>query len=542
MTIAIEQKEVGASETSGVESKTRMKVGVPKEIYPGECRVAATPDTAKTLQKLGFEVLIEAGAGEAANFPDDAYRLAGCQVIPDTTTLWEAADVILKVRSPQMHPELNRHEAELLSEEKTLISFIYPGQNSELLERLAAQKATVLAMDMVPRITRAQKIDALSSMANIAGYRAVIEAANQFGRFFTGQITAAGKVPPAKVLVIGAGVAGLAAIGAARGLGAIVRAFDTRLVVKEQVQSLGAEFLQLEFAEDGTGQGGYAKVMSEEFIKAEMALFAEQAKEVDIIITTALIPGKKAPLLITKDMVESMKEGSVIVDMAAEQGGNCEVTKPGEIYRYNGVTIIGLTDLPSRMASQSSQLYGNNLCHLLRDMGGDEDYKIDVEDEVIRGALVLHKGEITFPPPKPSTPPAPSTPQPEQAVAPPTPVATVKPTNNLGSVLLPVLVGSALIGIGVGAPPSFLSHFTVFVLACFVGWQVIWNVKPALHTPLMSVTNAISGIIIIGGMLQISGSLNSPTTILGAIAVLIGTINISGGFLVTQRMLKMFQK
>ena len=542
MTIAIEQKEVGASEASGVESKTRMKVGIPKEIYPGECRVAATPDTAKTLQKLGFEVLIETGAGEAANFPDDAYRQVGCQVIPETTTLWEAADVILKVRSPQTHPELNRHEAELLSEEKTLISFIYPAQNLELLERLAAQKATVLAMDMVPRITRAQKIDALSSMANIAGYRAVIEAANQFGRFFTGQITAAGKVPPAKVLVIGAGVAGLAAIGAARGLGAIVRAFDTRLVVKEQVQSLGAEFLELEFAEDGTGQGGYAKVMSEEFIKAEMALFAEQAKEVDIIITTALIPGKKAPLLITKDMVESMKEGSVVVDMAAEQGGNCEVTKPGEIYRYNGVTIIGLTDLPSRMSSQSSQLYGNNLCHLLRDMGGDEDYKIDVEDEVIRGALVLHKGEITFPPPKPSTPPAPSTPQPQQAVAPPTPVEAVKPTNSVGNVLLPVLIGSALIGIGVGAPPSFLSHFTVFVLACFVGWQVIWNVKPALHTPLMSVTNAISGIIIIGGMLQISGSLNSPTTILGAIAVLIGTINISGGFLVTQRMLKMFQK
>ncbi|NJR73389.1 MAG: Re/Si-specific NAD(P)(+) transhydrogenase subunit alpha, partial [Scytonema sp. CRU_2_7] len=374
--------------------RTCRKIGIPKEIYPGECRVAATSDTAKVLQKLGFEVLIESGAGEAANFSDDAYRQANCQLVPDAPTLWRSADIILKVRPPEIH------EVELLPEGGTLISFIWPAQNPDLLDKLAARKTTVLAMDAVPRITRAQKMDALSSMANLAGYRAVIEAANHFGRFFTGQITAAGKVPPAKVLVIGAGVAGLAAIGTARGLGAIVRAFDTRLVVKEQVQSLGAEFLELHFTEDGTGEGGYAKVMSDEFIKAEMELFATQAKEVDIIITTALIPGKKAPVLITQEMVESMKEGSVIVDMAAEQGGNCACTHPGEVYSYKGVTIVGLTDLPSRMAQQASQLYGTNLCHLLNDMGGANDYKVDLEDEVVRGALVLHAGEITWPPPK----------------------------------------------------------------------------------------------------------------------------------------------
>ncbi|MBF1999304.1 MAG: Re/Si-specific NAD(P)(+) transhydrogenase subunit alpha [Synechococcales cyanobacterium M58_A2018_015] len=517
-----------------------MCVGVPKEIYPGECRVAVTPDTAKTLQKLGFHVLVESGAGAAANFSDEAYRAAGCEIIADPAMLWQRASVLLKVRSPGFHPQLNCHEAEWLSDGKTLISFIYPAQNPELLERLAAGKATVLAMDAVPRISRAQKMDALSSMANIAGYRAVIEAAHQFGRFFTGQITAAGKVPPAKVLVIGAGVAGLAAIGTARGLGAIVRAFDTRLVVKEQVESLGAEFLELDFAEDGSGEGGYAKVMSEEFIRAEMELFAQQAKEVDIIITTALIPGKKAPVLITEEMVSSMKDGSVIVDMAAEQGGNCEVTRPGEIYCYKGVTIIGLTDLPSRMAAQSSQLYSNNLCHLLSDMGGAQNFHVDLEDEVVRGALVLHHGQMTYPPPQLTVPTAPKSPAPEPAPASePTPAS--QPQRSAKPLLWPLLLGAMLIGIGINAPASFLSHFTVFVLACFVGWQVIWNVKPALHTPLMSVTNAISGIIIIGGMLQISGTL-STTTLLGAIAILIGTINIAGGFLVTQRMLNMFQK
>jgi H+-translocating NAD(P) transhydrogenase subunit alpha len=541
MTIAVPNK-VATKEPSGVDTKTCLKVGIPKEIYPGECRVAATPETAKVLQKYGFEVLVESGAGASANFCDEAYRQADCHIVPDAASLWETADIVLKVRAPQDHPELGKSETELLKEGGTLISFLWPAQNPELIDRLSARKATVLAMDSIPRISRAQKMDALSSMANIAGYRAVIEAANNFGRFFTGQITAAGKVPPAKVLVIGAGVAGLAAVGTARSLGAIVRAFDTRPVVKEQVESLGAEFLELHFKEDGTGEGGYAKVMSKEFIDAEMALFADQAKEVDIIITTALIPGRPAPKLITEEMVASMKEGSVIIDMAAEQGGNCEVTKPNEVYRYKGVTIVGLTDLPSRMAAQSSQLYGTNLCHLLKDMGGSQNYKVDFEDEVVRGALVLHEGEITWPAPKPATPPPAPTSAPQ---AQPTVVAkptTEKSSNGLGGWIWMVLAASALVGMGVAAPPSFLSHFTVFILACFVGWQVIWNVSPALHTPLMSVTNAISGIIIVGGMLQISGSMNSPTTILGAIAILVGTINISGGFLVTQRMLKMFRK
>jgi len=541
MTLAIE-RGVEADAPAEVTTKTSLKIGIPNEVHPGENRVAATPQTVKVLQKMGFEVLIEAGAGAKATFPDAAYEEAGCQLIPFAENLWAEADIVLKVRPPEMHPVLGRHETELLSEGGTLISFLWPAQNAELLEQLAARKATALSMDAVPRISRAQKLDALSSMANIAGYRAVIEAANNFGRFFTGQITAAGKVPPAKVLVIGAGVAGLAAIGAARGLGAIVRAFDTRPVVKEQVESLGAEFLELDFKEDGTGSGGYAKVMSKEFIEAEMALFLEQAKEVDIIITTALIPGKKAPLLITQEMVEHMKEGSVVVDMAAEQGGNCAVTKPNEVYKYDGVTIVGLTDFPSRMAAQSSQLYGTNLCHLLKDMGESENYKVDLEDVVVRGALVLHEGQVTWPPPKIEQPsPAQPAPKPTPAAVQPA-VKEEKKAKGIAGLVWLIVAGLALVGIGVGAPSSFLSHFTVFVLACFVGWQVIWNVAPALHTPLMSVTNAISGIIIIGGMLQISGAPTSATTILGAIAILVGTINIAGGFLVTQRMLQMFRK
>lgn len=534
MTVTVDkQAETGG--ISPIEPSNPKKIGIPREIYPNECRVAATPETAKKLQKLGFEVLIETGAGQAANFSDEAYREAECQIIEDTATLWQEADIILKVRAPQDHPNLGRHEAELLAPGKTLISFIWPAQNPELVEKLAATQATVLAMDAVPRISRAQKVDALSSMANIAGYRAVVEAASNFGRFFTGQITAAGKVPPAKVMVIGAGVAGLAAIGAAKSLGAVVRAFDTRLVVKEQVKSLGAEFLELEFAEDGSGEGGYAKTMSKEFIDAEMALFAEQAQEVDIIITTALIPGKPAPVLITKEMVESMKPGSVIVDLAAEQGGNCEVTKPHEVSTYHGVTIIGLTDLPSRMASQSSQLYGNNLWHLLKEMGGAEDYQINLEDEMIRGALILHEGKLTWPAPKPAQ--AHSTPAPTEVKA------TVKESKsgNSGNLWL-ILAGLGLGAIGLIAPAAMLSHLTVFVLACFVGWMVIWNVNPALHTPLMSVTNAISGIVIIGGMLQMSGPLNSPVVILGAIAIAVATINIAGGFYVTQRMLNKFRK
>lgn len=539
MTIAID-KGVDA-ERSDV-PQHRYRIGIPKEIFPGECRVAATPDTVKILQKYGFEVLVESHAGDNANFSDQAYEQAGCQIIYDPETLWSQADLVLKVRPPIWNESLRKHEAELLREGGTLISFIWAGQNQELIQQLAQRKATVLAIDAVPRISRAQKLDALSSMANIAGYRAVIEAANQFGRFFTGQITAAGKVPPAKVMIIGAGVAGLAAIATARGLGAIVRAFDTRPVVKEQVQSLGAEFLELQFEEDGTGEGGYAKVMSPEFIKAEMDLFAAQAKDVDIIITTALIPGKRAPVLITKDMVESMKEGSVVVDLAAEQGGNCEVTRPGEIYQYQGVTIIGLTDLPSRMANQASQLYGKNLCHLLDDMGRNDNYHVDLDDEVIRGALVVHEGKILEPPPRPAAkPPEAVKPEAKSTASSIAEKASEKAQPSLKWVWTGLL-GAALLGIGMFAPSSFLSHFTVFVLACFIGWQVIWNVKPALHTPLMSVTNAISGIIIIGGMLQISGSPTSATTILGAIAILIGTINISGGFLVTQRMLKMFQK
>lgn len=519
-------------------------IGIPKEIYPGECRVAATPDTAKNLQKLGFKVLVETGAGANANCPDQAYESVGCEIAETAKDVWAKADIILKVRAPMQHPGTATDEVDQLSAGKTLVSFIYPAQNKELLEKLAAKKATVFSMDAVPRISRAQKLDALSSMANIAGYRAVIEAANNFGRFFTGQITAAGKVPPAKVLVIGAGVAGLAAIGAANSLGAIVRAFDTRPVVKEQVESMGAEFLELDFAEEGEGAGGYAKVMSKEFIEAEMALFAEQAEDVDIIVTTALIPGKKAPTLITREMVESMKQGSVIVDLAAEQGGNCEVTKPNEVYDYKGVKIVGLTDLPSRMANQSSQLYGTNLWHLLKDMGGNDDFKVDLEDEVIRGALVTQNGAVVWEPPKPAAPVAIHTSATPGLQSEVDKHIVEKPGHfsRLGGIIMVLLAVGALTGIGLTAPPTFLSHFTVFVLACFIGWQVIWNVTPALHTPLMSVTNAISGIIIIGGMLQISGEMTSTTTILGAIAILIGTINIAGGFLVTQRMLKMFQK
>lgn len=511
------------------------KIGVPKEIFPGECRVAATPETALKLQKLGFDILIESGAGATANCTDEAYKAAGCTIVSDAASLWSQAEIILKVRAPQ------ESEIGLLTEGKTLISFLYPAQNEELVKKLAERKATVIAMDMIPRISRAQKMDALSSMANVAGYRSVVEAANNFGRFFTGQITAAGKVPPAKVLVIGAGVAGLAAIGAANSLGAIVRAFDTRPVVKEQIESLGAEFLMLEFKEDGTGEGGYAKVMSKEFIEAEMALFAEQAKEVDIIVTTALIPGKRAPILITSDMVKSMKEGSVIVDLAAEQGGNCEDTKPGECVKVNGVTVVGYTDLPSRMANQSSQLYGTNLWHLLSDMGGHEKYRVDHNDEVVRGALIVEKGAVLPPPPKPEPSPA----APAKVSEPHT--ATVKEPEkkkgfSVGSMILIVLGALALYGIGTGTDSKFIQHLTVFVLAVIIGFQVVWNVTAALHTPLMSVTNAISGIIIVGGMLQISAETTAVTNILGAIAILIGTINIAGGFLVTQRMLAMFRK
>lgn len=520
-----------------------MRIGIPKEIHQNEKRVAATPETITWLKKLGFEVMIEAGAGAAADFLDVAYQDAGAEVVADAKKVWEQSDIILKVRGPEPHPTLGVHEADLLQEGKTLISFLWPAQNPDLLERLSKRRATVLAMDSVPRMSRAQKLDALSSMANIAGYRAVIEAAANFGRFFTGQITAAGKVPPAKVLIIGAGVAGLAAVGAAGSMGAVVRSFDTRPEVKEQVESMGAEFLLLDFAEEGGGTGGYAKTMSPEFIQAEMELFAQQAKEVDIIITTALIPGKPAPELITAAMVESMRAGSVIVDLAAEQGGNCALTEPDRIVVKHGVTIIGYSDLPSRMAAQSSQLYGTNLRHMLAELCKGKDGQIDVnmEDEVIRGATVVKEGEITWPPPPPKLQAAPPQQKPSPVMAADDKTREKKRASGMGAWLLLGIAGVCLYGLGQVAPSAFLAHFTVFVLACFVGYMVVWNVTPALHTPLMSVTNAISGIIVIGALLQISSS-SWIVAILAAIATLIATINVFGGFFVTQRMLRMFRK
>ena len=516
-----------------------MRIGVPREVHPGEKRVATTPDVITQLHKLGFEVAVESDAGANANFDDQAYETAGATIVQDTRKLWSDSDIVMKVRAPEHHPELQVHEADLLKSGQILLSFIWPAQNPELMDELASKCVTVLAMDSIPRISRAQKLDALSSMANIGGYRAVVEAAQHFGRFFTGQITAAGKVPPAKVLIIGAGVAGLGAIGAAKSMGAIVRAFDTRPEVKEQVESMDAEFLELEFEEEGSGQGGYAKVMSKEFIEAEMALFAEQAREVDIIITTALIPGKPAPELITAAMVESMKAGSVIVDLAAEQGGNCALTEPNHVVKKHGVTIIGYTDLPSRLAAQSSQLYGTNLRHLLTDMcsGKDGNAVVDMEDEVIRGATVINNGEITWPPPAPKLSVAPAKPAPAPAL-----VTKEEPTPSVfGPIIAMVLGGLALLGLGLVAPASFMAHFTVFVLACFVGYMVIWNVSPALHTPLMSVTNAISSIIIIGGLIQISAP-DKLIMWLAVATVFITSINIAGGFAVTRRMLEMFRR
>jgi len=524
-----------------------MKIGAPREVHPGESRVAVTPDTAEQLRKLGFSVAIEAGAGEQAHFPDDAYREAGVEIVENVKDLWARSDIILKVNAPETHPHEAIDEIELLREGGTLISFIWPAQNPELMEQLAARKATVLAMDSVPRISRAQKMDALSSMANVAGYRAVVEASNYFGRFFTGQVTAAGKIPPAKVLVIGAGVAGLAAIGAAGSMGAVVRAFDTRPEVKEQVESMGAEFLMLDFKEEGSGEGGYAKVMSEEFIEAEMALFSRQAMEVDIVITTALIPGKPAPKLITEAMVESMQEGSIIVDLAARQGGNCALCEPGEVVVRHGVTIVGELELPTRLPTQSSQLYGTNLRHLLTDLTPNKDGRIDVnmEDEVIRGTTVIKDGEITWPPPPPklqATPtPAKATPAVTPQSAATEPTAEKKPRGLVTAAMMGVGL-LALLGLGSVAPTDFLAHFTVFVLACFVGYMVIWNVTPALHTPLMSVTNAISGIIVIGALLQVSNEQSWLVVVLAAISILIATVNVFGGFYVTQRMLHMFRK
>jgi len=512
-----------------------MKIGVPREIHTGERRVATTPDVASQLIKMGFSVAVEADAGAASSYSNDAYSSAGCDVVANASDLWAQSDVILKVRAPE------GSEEDLLRSDQTLICFLGPGQNPELLEKLTASGGTALSMDSVPRISRAQKMDALSSMANIAGYRAVIEAAQHFGRFFTGQITAAGKIPPAKILVIGAGLAGLSAIGAAKSMGAIVRSFDTRPEVKEQIESMDAEFLMLDFAdEDGTGEGGYAKVMSDEFIEAEMALFAEQAKEVDIIITTALIPGRPAPLLITAEHVGLLKDGSVIVDLAAETGGNCELTEPNEVIVKDGVTIIGYTNLPSRLAAQSSQLYATNLRHLITDMTPEKDGNIviDFEDEVVRGATVCKDGETTWPPPAPKLSAAP----PKAAEPAPAPVAVAAKKPSIAGPIIAMIVGAlALLGLGSVAPTEFMAHFTVFVLACFIGYMVIWNVTPALHTPLMSVTNAISSIIVIGALLQIS-SADKVIMWIAAVTVGVTAINIAGGFAVTRRMLEMFRK
>uniref|UniRef100_UPI001EFBCCC5 Re/Si-specific NAD(P)(+) transhydrogenase subunit alpha n=1 Tax=Ferrovum sp. JA12 TaxID=1356299 RepID=UPI001EFBCCC5 len=518
-------------------------IGVPREIHPGERRVAATPESASQLMKLGYSVMIESGAGELASLQDEDYRAVGVEVV-DRDSLWQKADIILKVRAPQIDPNTGINEVTLARPKTVIIGFVWPAQNSALLELFIQQGVTALAVDTIPRISRAQKMDALSSMANIAGYRAIVEASNYFGRFFTGQITAAGKVPPAKVMVIGAGVAGLAAIGTARGLGAIVRAFDTRPEVKQQIESMGAEFLELNFEEEGSGTGGYAKQMSPEFIKAEMELFANQAKEVDIIVTTALIPGKPAPKLITKEMVASMKRGSVIVDLAAEQGGNCEGTIPGQVAHVEGVTIIGYTDLPSRLSQQSSQLYATNLRHLLTDLTPSKDGQItlNLEDDVIRGATIVHDGQLMWPAPPLKVPAiAPAKAQAAMPAPPPKHGDASGPmkVSTLASVLL---IGAVLFAfIGLYAPAAFLPHFTVFVLACFVGYMVVWNVSPALHTPLMSVTNAISGIIVIGALLEV-GSSDGVVMILALFSVLIATINIAGGFRVTQRMLNMFRK
>lgn len=509
-----------------------MLIGIPKERLPGESRVAATPQTVGQLIKLGFSVTLEHDAGLSASFDDDSYLAAGA-TLSDTRQVWQS-DIVLKVNAPL------DDEIALTRAGSTLVSFIWPAQNPALLEKLAARQVTVMAMDSVPRISRAQSLDALSSMANIAGYRAIVEAAHQFGRFFTGQITAAGKVPPAKVMVIGAGVAGLAAIGAAGSLGAIVRAFDTRPEVKEQVQSMGAEFLELDFEEEAGSGDGYAKVMSEAFIKAEMALFASQAQEVDIIVTTALIPGKPAPTLITEEMVASMKPGSVIVDLAAQNGGNCALTVADQVtVTPNGVKIIGYTDLPSRLPTQSSQLYGTNLVNLMKLLCKEKNGEItlDFDDVVVRGVTVIREGEVTWP-----APPIQVSAAPQAAPAAAKAVSTVekKPVAAWRKYLLIALAIVLFACLANVAPSDFLSHFTVFALSCVVGYYVVWNVSHALHTPLMSVTNAISGIIVIGAVLQIGHG--GWVTFISFIAVLIASINIFGGFTVTQRMLKMFRK
>jgi len=526
-----------------------LMIGVPKETASGEKRVATVPEVAEKLVKLGFSVAVQSGAGDAANFADDTYRAVGADVVASAAELWAKSDIVFKVRPP------SAEEVSLMREGGTLIGFVWPAQNPELMQFLAAKKATVLAIDCLPRqLSRAQKMDALTSMAGISGYRAVIEAANAFGRFFNGQITAAGKIPPAKVFIAGAGVAGLAAIGTAANLGAVVRANDTRAEVADQVVSLGGEFVKVDYEEEGSGGGGYAKVMSEGFLAAQRAMYAQQAKDADIIVTTALIPGKPAPRLITAEMVRSMKPGSVIVDMAAEQGGNCELTVPGEAVVRHGVTIIGYTDLVSRLAKQSSTLYSNNLLRVTEELCKTKDGTINVnfDDDAIRGLTVLKQGEVTWPAPPPKLPAVP--PKPKTAVAAPAAkghghgASEPMSVRSLATVFGLGVLAFALVGLY--APMSFLSHFTVFVLACFVGYMVIWNVTPALHTPLMSVTNAISSIIAIGALIQIApplggGGADRPSGLILLMAVVglaLTAVNMFGGFAVTRRMLAMFRK
>jgi len=534
-----------------------MIIGIPKESLKGENRVAGSPSSISALIKLGFSVQVQKGAGTQASFTDEQFTNNNAEIVTKQKC-WQS-DIIFKVNAPTLD------EVALMNDGATLISFIAPAQSPELLEALRAKSITTLAMEMVPRMTRSQSIDALSSMANIAGYRAVIEASHHFGRFFTGQITAAGKMPPAKIMIIGAGVAGLAAIGTAGSLGAIVRAFDTRPEVKEQIESMGAEFLEMDYEEpEDTGSGdGYAKEMSKAFIDAEMALFAEQAKDVDIIITTAMIPGKPAPKLITEKMVESMKAGSVIVDLAAAGGGNCECTVAGEVTDAHGVTVIGYTDLVSRLPNQASQLYSNNLVNLAKLLSKRKEgskveesnskesnskeskaeenngiFTIDFDDIVIRNMTVVKENEITFPPPPIQVSAAPA---PAQKAKVETIVVEEEPETLLKQHGIKV-AGIALFGwVASVAPADFLTHFTVFVLACVIGYYVVWNVSHSLHTPLMSVTNAISGIIVVGALLQI-GSDNTIVQIFAALATLVATINIVGGFKVTSRMLKMFSK
>ena len=526
-----------------------MTIGVPRETFAGEKRVATVPEVVEKLIKLGFAVCVESGAGEASNFVDEAYRAAGASIAPDAASLYAGADLVFKVRAP------DAAELGLLREGSALISFIWPAQNPELMQQLAGRGLTVLAMDTLPRqLSRAQKMDALTSTASISGYRAVIEAANAFGRFFNGQVTAAGKIPPARVFIAGAGVAGLAAIGTAANLGAIVRANDTRAEVADQVTSLGGEFVKVDYEEEGSGGGGYAKVMSEGFQQAQREMYAREARDADIIITTALIPGKPAPRLITAEMVQSMKAGSVIVDMAAEQGGNCELTEPGQAVVRHGVTIIGYTDLPSRLSRQASTLYSNNLLRLTEELCKTKDGVIDVnfEDDAIRGLTVVRQGEVTWPAPPPKLPPAPA-PKPAAAAAVPAKKGghghgAGEPAS--GKTLAGMFIGGAILFALVGhyAPPSFLAHFTVFVLACFVGYMVVWNVTPSLHTPLMSVTNAISSIIAVGALIQVAppgGDGSRPDELirwLAVAALALTAVNMFGGFAVTRRMLAMFRK